>query len=87
MDNYFMNDLYRSYMNPQDYYRVYEKYSGFIDNFNAVGKSIESAMKTYNNARGQLTDGRGNMSRLFDRIKEKSGITTNKKIALEYKDE
>ena len=66
---------------------LYEKYSGFIDNFNAVGKSIESAMKTYNNARGQLTDGRGNMSRLFDRIKEKSGITTNKKIALEYKDE
>ncbi|HBP26919.1 MAG TPA: hypothetical protein DD611_02970 [Alphaproteobacteria bacterium] len=66
---------------------LYEKYSGFVDNFNAVGKSIESAMKTYNNARGQLTDGRGNMSRLFDRIKEKSGITTNKKIALEYKDE
>lgn len=27
MDNYFMNDLYEKYMNPNDYYKVFEKYS------------------------------------------------------------
>ena len=67
--------------------KLYEKYCGFIDSFNSVGNSIESARKSYDNALKQLSEGRGNMSSLFDKIKQKSGITTNKKIAIEYKDE
>ena len=67
--------------------KLYEKYVGFTENFGDVGKSIENAQKSYTKALGQLTDGKGNMSKLFNDIKQKSGITTNKNIALEYKDE
>ena len=67
--------------------KLYEKYCGFIDSFNSVGNSIESARKSYDNALKQLSEGKGNMSTWFDKIKDKSGITTNKKIAIEYKDE
>lgn len=66
--------------------KLYEKYCGFIDSFNSVGNSIESARKSYDNALKQLSEGKGNMSTWFDKIKDKSGITTNKKIAIEYKD-
>ena len=47
MDNYFMNDLYKSYINPQDYYRVYERYSGFpgrASNYQQLGAMAQSLM-------------------------------------------
>lgn len=67
--------------------KLYEKYVAFTDSFANMGKSLESATKAYDKARGQLVDGNGNMSKLFNDVKQKSGITTNKTIALEYKDE
>jgi len=67
--------------------KLYEKYCSFTDSFESVGRSIESARNSYNNALNQLSEGRGNMSVWFDKIKQKSGITTNKKIAIEFKDE
>ena len=66
---------------------LYEKYVGFTENFAAVGRNLDSAHTAYDKALKQLSEGKGNMSSLFDKIKQKSGITTNKKIALEYKDE
>lgn len=67
--------------------KLYEKYVGFTENFAAVGRGIAGAQRAYDSALGQLTDGKGNISGWFEKIKQKSGITTNKKIALEYKDE
>jgi DNA recombination protein RmuC len=67
--------------------KLYEKYCSFTDSFESVGRSIESARNSYNSALNQLSEGRGNMSVWFDKIKQKSGITTNKKIAIEFKDE
>lgn len=67
--------------------KLYEKYCGFIDSFNSVGNSIDSARKSYDTALKQLSEGKGNMSTWFDKIRDKSGITTNKKIAIEFKDE
>ena len=67
--------------------KLYEKYVAFTDSFANMGRSLESATKAYDKARGQLVDGNGNMSKLFNDVKQKSGITTNKTIALEYKDE
>ncbi len=67
--------------------KLYEKYVGFTENFAAVGRGLVGAQKAYDSALGQLTDGRGNISGMFEKIKQKSGITTNKKIALDYKDE
>ncbi|MBQ7408995.1 MAG: DNA recombination protein RmuC, partial [Alphaproteobacteria bacterium] len=67
--------------------KLYEKYVAFTDSFANMGKNLAKAQESYNESCKQLTSGRGNMSRLFNDIKQKSGITTNKTIALEYKDE
>lgn len=67
--------------------KLYEKYVGFTENFAAVGRAITGAQRAYDGALGQLAEGKGNMSVWFEKIKQKSGITTNKKISLEYRDE
>lgn len=67
--------------------KLYEKYTNFTASFASIGRSIEKAQEAYGEANKQLSTGNGNMSVLFDKIKKKSGITTNKTIALEYKDE
>lgn len=67
--------------------KLYEKYVGFTTNFADVGKKIKGAQDSYDDALKQLSEGNGNMSVWFDKIKIKSGITTNKSIAIEYKDE
>lgn len=67
--------------------KLYEKYTNFTASFASIGKSIEKAQEAYGEANKQLSTGNGNMSVLFDKIKKKSGITTNKNIALEYQDE
>ena len=67
--------------------KLYEKYTNFTASFASIGRSIEKAQEAYGEANKQLSTGNGNMSVLFDKIKKKSGITTNKNIALEYQDE
>lgn len=67
--------------------KLYEKYANFTASFASIGKSIEKAQEAYGEANKQLSTGNGNMSVWFEKIKKKSGITTNKNIALEYKDE
>ena len=48
MDNTFMNDLYRSYMNPQDYSNIYKKYTGFAPtrqpNYQQLGAMAQNLM-------------------------------------------
>ena len=47
MDNYFMNDLYKSYMNPQDYSRIYESYTGLpgrTNSYQQLGAMAQSLM-------------------------------------------
>lgn len=47
MDNYFMNDLYKSYMNPQDYSRIYETYTGLpgrASSYQQLGAMAQSLM-------------------------------------------
>ena len=48
MDNYLMNDLYKSYMNPQDYSNIYERYTGFAPagrpNYQQLGAMAQSLM-------------------------------------------
>jgi DNA recombination protein RmuC len=66
--------------------KLYEKYANFTASFASIGKSIEKAQEAYGEANKQLSTGNGNMSVWFDKIKKKSGITTNKNIALENLD-
>jgi DNA recombination protein RmuC len=64
--------------------KLYEKYVGFTDNFADVGRKLGSANDSYKLALGQLSEGSGNMSGWLDKIKSKSGIASNKKIAIEF---
>jgi DNA recombination protein RmuC len=64
--------------------KLYEKYTGFTDNFDRVGKKLADAREAYDSALGQLSSGSGNISGWFDKIKKKSGITTTKRIQIEY---
>ena len=64
--------------------KLYEKYVGFTDNFADVGKKLESANSSYNTALGQLSKGSGNISGWLEKIRGKSGITSNKKIPIEF---
>ncbi|MDR0319257.1 MAG: DNA recombination protein RmuC [Rickettsiales bacterium] len=66
--------------------KLYEKYVGFTENFDDVGKKLKVAQDSYNNALGQLKEGKGNMSSWFEKIKDKSGIQSNKKMAIEHED-
>ena len=47
MDNYFMNSLYEDYMNPNDYYKVFEKYTkvpGKANSYQQLGAMAQSLM-------------------------------------------
>ena len=48
MNDYLMNDLYKSYMNPQDYSNIYERYTGFAPtrqpNYQQLGAMAQSLM-------------------------------------------
>lgn len=41
---------------------IYEKYVGFAENFEKIGERLQQAQKAYQEAGGQLRDGRGNLS-------------------------
>ncbi|MDR2685536.1 MAG: DNA recombination protein RmuC [Rickettsiales bacterium] len=66
--------------------KLYEKYVGFTENFADVGKRLDGAQKAYDEALGQLSAGKGNISGWFEKIRDKSGIASNKKIAVEYEE-
>ena len=63
---------------------IYEKYVGFTKSFAEVGSKLDGAQTEYKKALGQLSDGKGSMSSLFDRMKKDGGIQTSKSIAIEY---
>jgi len=64
--------------------KLYEKYIGFTENFSDVGAKLTAANKSYGDALKQLSEGSGNMSGWFDKIKKKSGIPSNKQSAITF---
>ena len=60
--------------------RMYEKFVGFAENFQRMGDQLQTVSKTYDTARGQLSDGRGNLIRQMDQL-QSMGVTTTKKIS------
>ena len=59
---------------------LYEKLVSFTDTFEKIGESLESATTSYTNARSLLSQGRGNVIRQAEMLKE-LGITPKKKIS------
>ncbi len=73
----------RQTKNVEDIYasavKLYDKFVMFSENFLRLGQQIEGLSKTYNDARGQLSEGRGNIVRQLEQWKKK-GLVPNKRI-------
>lgn len=59
---------------------IYEKYKVFVDNYLKLGNQIKTAESTYNTGLGQISEGKGNMSRRIDNLRN-LGIKTAKRIS------
>jgi len=49
---------------------LYDKFVGFVDDLTEVGKKIEAAHKSYEDAKTKLATGKGNLIRQAERIRE-----------------
>jgi DNA recombination protein RmuC len=59
--------------------KLYDKFVGFLDDFKALGNSMEKSQKTYNDAFNKLSTGNGNLIGKIEKLKE-LGLKTNKQI-------
>lgn len=65
---------------------LYEKLVSFTDTFARIGETLKSASTAYDTALGQLSDGKGNLIRQTEMLKE-LGITPKKKFAPRFRQE
>lgn len=54
---------------------VHDKFVGFVENFEKVGKQLQTAQQTYDGAWKQLINGRGNLVRQAEMLKDLAGKT------------
>ncbi|AIT10236.1 recombinase RmuC [Candidatus Francisella endociliophora] len=59
---------------------LYKKFVGFIEDLEKVGKSINDANKSYENAFSKLKTGRGNLIGQVEKLKQVSNIRTKKEL-------
>lgn len=65
--------------------RIYDKLRTFVDSFEGIGKSLESAQQSFSKAKGQLVDGRGNLIKQATEFKS-LGVSVKKDLPAEYTD-
>ncbi len=58
---------------------LYDKFATFTETFLEVGKKLQSASSAFDQARGQLSEGRGNLVHRVEQLKE-LGVKTNKTL-------
>ncbi|MFV0469933.1 MAG: DNA recombination protein RmuC [Dysgonomonas sp.] len=59
--------------------KLYDKFAGFVDTLQDVGKSIEKSQRSYEKAYSQLSEGSGNLIRQAEMLKE-LGIKSQKEL-------
>ncbi len=59
---------------------LYEKFVGFTENFEDIGKRLSATQKVYDEALGQLTTGRGNLINQANQLKN-LGLKSDKKVS------
>lgn len=64
---------------------LYDKFAGFVENMDAVGKQLDKAQTTYDSAMKQLSTGRGNLIGSAEKLKV-LGAKASKSITLAYDD-
>ncbi|MEX2367320.1 MAG: DNA recombination protein RmuC, partial [Pseudohongiellaceae bacterium] len=65
---------------------LYDKFVGFIDELEVLGKRIDQSQQAYEKAHGRLTGGRGNLVGHVEKLK-KLGASTNKQLPEHMLDE
>jgi len=58
---------------------LYDKFVGFLDDMDKVGRAMDTANKAFDGARNKLVEGRGNIVRRSEQLK-KMGANTSKSI-------
>lgn len=63
--------------------QLYDKFVGYLDDVEKLGRALGTANKAYDNARRKLVDGSGNIVRRSEQLK-KLGAATNKQIGKDW---
>ena len=63
--------------------KLYDKFVGFITEMEKVGKSLDNAHVSYQGAMNKLNNGRGNIVRQVEKLRE-LGVQPNKKLSENY---
>lgn len=63
--------------------KLYDKFVGFVENVDEIGRRIEQTHKAYSDARGKLVSGRGNLIRQVEKIRE-LGVKPSKEMPSTY---
>lgn len=63
--------------------KLYDKFVGFLDDFEKIGKTFDSGSRLYSEAMGKLKTGPGNVFRKMETLKE-LGASPSKKLKSEY---
>lgn len=58
---------------------LYDKFAGFVDSLQDIGKNIERSQKAYDKAYSQLSEGNGNLIRQAEMLKE-LGVKSQKEL-------
>lgn len=68
--------------------KLYDKFVGFVEDMQGLGKRLEQAQTTYGEAMGKLTSGRGNLINQIDQLKS-MGAKTAKALPMaeQFEDE
>ncbi len=59
--------------------KIYDKLCGYLEDMDKLGRAIENAERSYNNAMNKLTSGKGNLIRQAHQMQQ-LGVETSKKI-------
>ena len=66
--------------------RLYDKFVGFVDDLDKVGTKQRDAMKAYDDAMSKLSEGKGNLTRSAEKLKE-LGVKSKKQLDQKHLDE
>ncbi len=66
--------------------RLYDKFVGFVDDLEKVGTKQREAMKSYDDAMSKLSEGKGNLTRSAEKLKE-LGVKSKKQLDQKHLDE
>ncbi len=65
---------------------LYDKFVGFVENLSTIGAQIEKAQKSYDQAMGQLKEGRGNLIGQAEKLRD-LGVKTKKNLPISLVDD